>query len=191
MTDARPNRGNTVLETSRDALTAILMEKAATQEPRTAADFLPLVIDADALQREANELLRGVVASARNAGATWQSIGATLNMSKQAAQKRFSPDITPHGTNLDDEERIIGPTNFFDEMRELGLAGEYGWHSVERGLTYHRVARSDTQWEHRTAVSAKKVRTLCEEDGWEIFGHGFPYTYLKRNTGAPALVEPE
>ncbi len=189
MTADRSEPDQTIVETTREALTTMLMENAPTQEPRSAEDFLPLIANAAALQREASTLLRSVVASARNAGATWQSIGATLQMTKQAAQKRFGPAGTPSGVGLDPDERILGPTNFTDEMRELALAGRYGWHSVERGLTYHRVVRSDTQWEHRTALTANKVR-LLRADGWQTFGHSFPYTYLKRDTGIPALREP-
>lgn len=177
-----------VSDSAREALITMLMEDAATQEPRSAEDFLPLVANAAALHRETGTLLRSVVASARNAGATWQTIGATLHMTKQAAQKRFASSATPDGKDLDPDERILGPTNFVDEMRELALAGQYGWHSVERGLTYHRVVRSTTRWEHCTALSAKRIR-LLEADGWHTFGRGFPYTYLKRDTGVAALRE--
>lgn len=176
-------------DATREALVALLMEQAATQEPRSADDFLPLITDAAALQAEANTLLRSVVTSARNAGATWASIGATLRMTKQAAQKRFASTGGPGAEQLDPDERILGPTNFIDEMRELALAGPYGWHSVERGLTYHRVVRSDTQWEHRAIWSPAKVR-LLRADGWTLFGSSFPYSYLKRDTGVPALPEP-
>ncbi len=176
-------------DATREALVAMLMERAATQEPRSADDFLPLITDAANLQAEANKLLRSVVTSARNAGATWASIGATLQMTKQAAQKRFASTAQPGVEQLDPDERILGPTNFLDEMRELALAGPYGWHSVERGLTYHRVVRSDTQWEHRAIWSPNKVKAM-RADGWILFGSSFPYSYLKRDTGVPALPEP-
>lgn len=176
-------------EATREALTAMLMENATNQQPRGAEDFLPMVADAAALHGETNRLLRNVVTSARNAGATWASIGKTLQMTKQAAQKRFGSASTPDTEQLDPDERILGPTNFVDEMRELALAGRYGWHSVERGLTFHRVVRSDTQWEHRIVLSPSKVRAM-RSDGWIVFGTSFPYTYLKRDTGIPALTEP-
>ncbi|MGC5010574.1 hypothetical protein ACLQ2R_07410 [Streptosporangium sp. DT93] len=176
-----------------EALTRILMENTAVEDPYDTEDFLRLVAGAAALQGEATTLLRTTVASARAAGVTWQSIGATLGMTKQAAQKRFAPPLAPSGTGLDPRERILGPTTTFDEMRELALAGRYGWHSVEFGAAYHRVVRSGTQWEHArvtvSPMSPGRVRGLSAE-GWEVIGSGFPYTYLKRDTGVPALQEP-
>ncbi|GAA3022309.1 hypothetical protein [Streptosporangium longisporum] len=173
-----------------EALTRILMENAAVEDPYGTEDFLRLVAGAATLQEEASTLLRTTVASARSAGVTWQSIGATLGMTKQAAQKRFAPPLAPSATGLDPHERVLGPTTTFDEMHELALAGRYGWHSVEFGTTYHRVVRSGTQWEHtRVTMSPGRVRRLRAE-GWEVIGSGFPYTYLKRDTGVPALQEP-
>ncbi|MEU4830985.1 hypothetical protein [Streptosporangium sp. NPDC023615] len=177
-------------EAVHEALTRILMENTAVEDPYGTEDFLRLVAGAATLQEEATTLLRTTVTSARAAGVTWQSIGATLGMTKQAAQKRFAPPLAPSGTGLDPHERILGPTTTFDEMHELALAGRYGWHSVEFGATYHRVVRSGTQWEHtRVTMSPGEVRRLRAE-GWEVVGSSFPYTYLKRDTGVPALQEP-
>lgn len=115
--------------------------------------------------------------------------GTTLGMTKQAAQKRFALPPGPHSAELDANERTIGPTTSFDEMQELSLGEQYGWHSVESGVTHHRVIRSDTKWEHlRVTISPGKVRELVA-DGWVAVGSNFPYTYVKRDTGTPALLE--
>lgn len=71
-------------------------------------------------------------------------------------------------------------------MEELNLAGRYGWHSVDFGLSHHRVVRSGTQWEHQRVVGTKKVAAL-EAAGWIVVGRSFPYTILKRNSSVPAL----
>lgn len=171
----------------RDILAQILIENASVGEPRGTEDFLSLVTSAAALRTEADNLLRTSVVSARDAGATWQSIGATLGMTKQAAQKRFAPPAGARPAELNAKERVIGPTTSFDEMHELALAGQYGWHSVDFGATYHRVIRSDTQWKHlRVTISPGRVRGFVA-DGWLLIGSRFPYTYLKRDTGIPAL----
>lgn len=173
-----------------EALIPILMKHAAIDDPCSTEDFLHLVTGAATLQTEATRLLRTSIASARTAGATWQSIGTTLGMSKQAAQKRFAPPPAPRAIELDPNERILGPTTAFHELHELALAGRYGWHSVEVGTNFHRVIRSDTHWEHtRVTMSPGRVRELCTE-GWEVIDSGFPYTYLKRDTGLPSLQGP-
>lgn len=173
----------------RDALAQILIESADVDEPRHTGDFLCLVTSAAALRTEADGLLRTAVVSARDAGATWQSIGTTLGMSKQAAQKRFASPAGPQRVELDANERTIGPTTSFDEMQELTLAGRYGWHSVDFGATHHRVICSNTQWEHlRVTISPRRIRELVADE-WQLIGSSFPYTYLKRDTGVAALQE--
>lgn len=114
----------------REALAPILIDGAEIGEPRNTGDFLSLVTSAAALRTEADSLLHTAVVSSRDAGVTWQSIGATLGMTKQAAQKRFARPAAPHPPELDADERTIGPTTTFDGMKELALAGRYGWHSV-------------------------------------------------------------
>lgn len=81
---------------------------------------------------------------------------------------------------------MLGPVSIWEEMHELNLAGRYGWHSVELGIAHHRVVHSETQWEHQRVTGAKHLASLTEE-GWEIIGQSSPpYTFLKRDTEAPA-----
>ena len=111
-------------------------------------------------------------------------------MSKQAAQKRFTTRRAPLTSDLHPDERILGPVTAFDEMAELALAGRYGWHSVDFGPYFHRVAQSETQWEHvRVSMLTSRARSM-RADGWQVIASVFPYTYLKRDLGTPALIEP-
>jgi hypothetical protein len=172
------------------ALIQALADVGAVQDPRTADDFLQLIRTTADVESEARVLLQDAVSSARSAGVTWSAIGATLGMSKQAAQKRFATHALPTSDVQDPNERILGPVTAFDELRELALAGQYGWHSVEFGPYYHRVVRSDTQWEHARVTMFRRKASTLQEQGWQVIGSEFPFTYLKRDLGTPALVEP-
>jgi hypothetical protein len=174
---------------AREALLSALTAAGAAPEPQTPDDYLRLIRLTAQVEQEAGQLLQHAVTSARAAGATWAAVGSTLGMSRQAAQQRFATDAIPSTDQLDPDERILGPVTAFDEMRELALAGRYGWHSVEFGPFYHRVVRSPTQWEHlRVTMRPRRVATL-EAQGWQVIGSEFPFTYLKRDLGTPALDE--
>lgn len=173
---------------ARDKLQDALSALSPVAEPKSPEDFLQVVKAAHRIEREARQLLQMSVLTARAAGTTWGDVGKTLGISKQAAQKRFSPPKNLPAQDLDADERLLGPVGLFDEMEELNLAGRYGWHSVGFGIAHHHVVRSSTQWEHRRVVGAKKIAAL-EADGWEVFGRSFPYAFLKRDTGRPALDE--
>jgi hypothetical protein len=180
-------------EQSTEALAEAIGRLGVNTDPQDVDDYLGLIAAAALMESQARALLHDAVVSARSAGATWSAIGATLGMSKQAAQKRFSVDATPSSSGVDADERILGPVTAFDEMAELDLAGRYGWHSVEFGPFFHRVVRSGTQWEHARVTMLRgraKARAMASE-GWQVIGSEFPYTYLKRDLGSPALPEPD
>jgi hypothetical protein len=159
-------------------------------EPQSVPDYLVIIKVASDVELQARSLLNEAVTSARSAGATWAAIGSTLGMSKQAAQKRFAGRPPPSASELDGDERILGPVTVFEEMAELALAGRHGWHSVELGPSFHRVVRSGTQWEHvRVSALTGRARSM-QGDGWQVIGSEFPYTYLKRNLDVPALTGP-
>ncbi len=170
-----------------EVLVRALAELNGSDSPETQEDFLQLVGAASRLEAGARTVLQQAVTSARSAGNTWASIGTTLGMSKQAAQKRFASFVVP-AEDLAPDERILGPVGPFDEMRELALAGRYGWHSVQVGMNYHRVLHSSTQWEHCRTSGARSVRRLVDE-GWQLVGGDVGYSYLKRDTGVDARVE--
>lgn len=174
---------------ARDKLQEALAALSPVAEPQSPPDFLNLVQAAHEVEAEARTLLHQSVLTARGAGATWTDIGKTLGISKQAAQKRFAPPKNLPTGDLDPDERLLGPISMFDEMKELNLAGHYGWHSVDFGIHYHHVIHSENQWEHCRVTSTQKAAEL-EDQGWVVFGKSFPYTFLKRDKGTPALPEP-
>lgn len=173
-----------------EVLAEAIGQLGVSAEPQSVPDYLELIKVASSIEAQARSLLHEAVNSARSAGATWSAVGSTLGMSKQAAQKRFTAQRTPMTSDLDSNERILGPVTAFNEMAELALAGRYGWHSVEFGPYFHRVVRSETQWEHvRASMLTRRARSM-QADGWQVIGSEFPYTYLKRDLGSPALIEP-
>ncbi len=172
-----------------EALAEAIGVLVASAEPEDVGDYLRLITVASEVEAQARRLLHDSVVAARSSGATWAAIGSTLGMSKQAAQKRFAVAGPTTGA-LDPGERILGPVTSFDEMKELALAGRYGWHSVEFGPFFHRVVHTDSQWEHRrVSMLRRRVKDVSDE-GWQVIGSTFPYTYLKRDLGVPALQEP-
>ncbi len=136
--------------------------------------------DADVV---AGDLLQQAVNAARAAGHSWSAIGATLGLTRQAAQQRFGRDA-PLGT----EERWLGPVTAFDEMQELDLAGRLGWRTTGAGLLRHRVVRTPTQWEHKRVMWTSGL-ARHPKDGWEVGCRAFPWVYLVRDTGIPALTD--
>lgn len=175
---------------ARVKLQEVLASLSPAPEPESVADLLEVLKSAQEIETQARQLLQMSVLTARGAGATWTDVGKTLGTSKQAAQKRFTPpkDLPAH--DLHPNERFLGPVGLFDEVAELNLAGRYGWHSVDFGISHHHVVRSKTQWEHRRVTGAKTVAAL-EAEGWVVFGRSFPYSFLKKDTGIPAHDEPE
>ena len=106
-------------------------------------------------------------------------------MSRQAAHQRF-------GRALEQEDapgaRILGPVTAFSEMEALRLAGRHGWHSVLRRIPAHP-RRSSTHGS--TADPRRRGRNAHPPrgGGWQVIGTWFPWVYLKRDTGTPALPE--
>lgn len=174
---------------TREALSEAIGVLVTSAEPESVEDYLRLTSVAAQVETQSRRLLHDSVVAARSAGATWAAIGSTLGMSKQAAQKRFAVPAPPE-TSLNPAERILGPVTSFDEMQELALAGRFGWHSVEFGPFYHRVVHTPTQWEHQRVSMLRRRTKDLTQDGWEVVGSTFPYTYLRRDLKVPALPEP-
>lgn len=176
---------------STEALARAIGEFEIETDPKSIDDYLKLVEAAAEMEAAAQVILHDAVTSARSAGAAWSAVGATLGMSRQAAQKRFVTQPGPSADELDPHERVLGPVSALDEMKELALAGKYGWHSVEFGHLHHRVVRSDTQWEHWRITMLRQRSRAMQEEGWQLIGSEFPFSYLKRDLGTPALAEPQ
>lgn len=149
---------------------------------------LMLVDAASIASQEAGRLLRESISSARSAGMSWDAIGRTLGVSRQAAQQRFgSPGALPRATG---NRRILSPVTAFDEMAALAELGRQGWHSVGYGTAHHVLEKSDQQWEHRRLLWGAAHRRQLEAEGWQLIGTAtFPWSYWARPTGRAA--EPE
>lgn len=185
---ALPNR--TVEERGLEEAIARAIGADTEAEPATPDDFLSLVIRVERADRATKRMLTDAVSAARGAGCTWEAIGETLGMTRQAAQKRFRADADAEHGALDPDQRVIGPVTAFNELAELNLAGRYGWSSVSFGALHHVVAHSDTQWEHaRVSMLGGRAKRL-QAQGWQVIGSEFPFTYLKRDLGDPAVPEP-
>ena len=159
---------------------------AAFDDPRSQLALVARVRDAET---EVRALLQQSINSARSAGQSWGAIGETLGLSRQAVQQRFGKDTESDRVEPEPDQRWLGPVTAFDEMRELQLAGELGWRTVDAKMFYHLVERTPTQWEHRRTVWSGPVKRL-EKDGWQVGVLAFPWVYLVRDLGVPAL-EPE
>ena len=134
-------------------------------------------------------MLSSAVNAARGAGHSWESVGQTLGMSRQAAQQRFGG--VPETSDPAERTRRLAPVNAFTEMAALREAGRHGWHSVGFGPLFHTLASSPYQWEHtRVLVHSARSRRL-EEQGWERVGDAwFPWAYFKRRLDEHAMAEP-
>jgi hypothetical protein len=154
---------------------------ATLEDPRSQLALVARVRDADT---EVRALLQQSINSARAAGQSWGAIGETLGLSRQAVQQRFGKDTDVDRAEPD--QRWLGPVTAFDEMRELEIAGQLGWRTVDAKMFYHLVERTPTQWEHRRTVWSGPVKRL-EKDGWQVGTLAFPWVYLVRDLGVPAL----
>ena len=175
----------------RQALSATLAHVAGTEESEPNRDQLLELVDVTARAgTETRSLLGEAVTSAARASWERSASGASprvLGMSRQAAHQRF-------GRTRDQDDapgtRILGPVTAYSEMEALRQAGQHGWHSVGFGAYQHTLEHSATQWEHRRIrVVAVGTRTRLEQEGWQVIGTWFPWVYLKRDTGIPALAE--
>lgn len=190
-------------------LRSLLSEAITTADPslrdRLLTDpeaYLDLVGITSRARTETDALLRLAVAAARSAGLTWEAIGRSLGMTRQAAQQRYaSPDVDePATTNAsattdesDAEGRIhhLAHLNSFTEMKALEHAARYGWHLIGVGTAMLVVRKSDLQWEHQRVFASRTAGRALEEQGWQRCVDGwFPWAYYKRATDDPALPEP-
>lgn len=148
---------------------------------------LDLVVLTHRAHDEVGSLLRAAVVAARSAGHSWEAIGASLGMTRQAAQQRFGR-IVEDEDDRGENRRLVGLTAM-REIEELDEWGRHGWHSVRFGPMFHDVQRSSVQWEHRRTVVGSRAARDLEHEGWERIGTlWFPWVYFKRTTGQ--LAEP-
>ncbi len=159
--------------------------------------YLDLVRVAARAERQTQDLLRSAVEAARSAGHSWEAIGSTLGVSRQAAQKRFAHEASVEssedargGAAGVGEVRVVSGLTAFNEMRVLERIGRYGWHSIGYGAFHHVVRKSDKQWTHARIVGSTDTVAQLLSEGWQRIGSlWFPWTYLKRELDEPALAE--
>jgi len=153
------------------------LEKRLGDDPQA---HLDLVVLTHRAHDEVGELLRSAVVAARSAGWSWEAIGGSLGMSRQAAQQRFNHVATAE-IEFDDNRRLVGLTTM-REMGELNAWGRHGWHSVGYGPMFHDLQCSTTQWQHRRVVVGSRAARDLERAGWERIGTmWFPWIYFKRD----------
>ena len=182
------------MTTTDDRLDALLSEAIAEAGPdltdRIEHDpdaYLDLVVRTDQAHRRTGEMLRAAVLAARGAGHSWDAIGSSLGMTRQAAQQRFGKGLAD-AEDAGPERRKLPGLTAFNEMAVLEKAGRYGWHSVDYGPFFHMLEHDDVQWEHRRVYAWSRGRAELEAEGWQMIGAGwFPWAYYARPTGEPAL----
>lgn len=169
--------GRAILETPGDSGGAVDVD-----DPEHRLELIRRAAEAD---RVAGDLLRQAVSAARAGGASWSAIGAALGLTRQAAQQRFGR-VEPAAATAQptDRERWLGPVTAIDEMAELALAGDLGWHTVGAGMLRHRMVRTETRWEHKRVVWTGSLERYAA-DGWQVGCRAFPWIYLVRDTGRP------
>lgn len=181
-------KGDLLPERLSDAITDSVpgLQERLTNDPEVHLELIRQTAQAKA---ETEALLQSSVTAARNAGHSWEAIGSTLGMTRQAAQQRFGRREPQ--AELVGEARRLSPLTAFDEMEILNRAGRYGWHSVGFGTLFHTIQKDEQQWEHRRVVAFDPSRAALEAEGWQRIGSlWFPWAYYARPTGEPARPTP-
>jgi hypothetical protein len=177
----------------RDQLRAVVLgqdEELLSQLDANATDpgvWLDLIVRANEANNETADILAEAVLSARAAGVSWEAIGSTLRISRQAAQQRFGRTREEEFETSRQFHQMEG-LHAFNEMAELKRVGAYGWHSVGNGPLYHLLERDGVRWEHLRVTFLADFDALAEQ-GWRRAGTPwFPWVYLARPTREAALV---
>ena len=126
-----------------------------------------------------SQLQQSAVNHARRMDVPWSDIGATLGISRQAAQQRFAAE---DNTADPDNIRILKNANAFNEMGLLKQEGEAGYHLIGFGPLTLKLMPSRNRWQHErtTSFNIEKTRVLMEKNGWTYVGSWFPFHYFKR-----------
>jgi len=100
-----------------------LIEAITTQYPDQPLEQLTAaVLNAEALASTGDALVSHFVDQARASGSSWQAIGASLGVTKQAAQKRFTPKQSQNMFAL-----------FTDQARQVILQAQEEAHAARLG----------------------------------------------------------
>ena len=167
-----------------EAIGTVILAESPRLDPDDSDTPLEIVRRAAQADRITGDLLQQAVGAARAGGHSWSAIGAALGLTRQAAQQRFGRGDVSATRPDSSVERWLGPVTAFDEMPELAIAGELGWHTVGAGMLRHRMVRTSTRWEHKR-IPWSRVLSRYEGDGWQVGCRAFPWIYLVRDTGQP------
>ncbi len=172
------------MSTMATAIGAAILAESPRLDPDDVAAPLEIVRRAAEADRITTDLLIQAVGGARSGGQSWAAIGAVLGLTRQAAQQRFGRSEGGDARPDTALERWLGPVTAFDELPELAIAGQLGWHTVGAGMLRHRMVKTSTSWEHKRIAWSPSI-TRYELDGWQVGCRAFPWIYLIRDTGEP------
>jgi hypothetical protein len=158
-------------------------EKGAIEGDRK-DDYTDLLSAAHIVSDEARLALHRWIDAARRAGLSWTEVGATLGISKQAAQQRFGAAIDDRGADSvagAEFEVRLGATAF-NEMRMLEEEGRKGRELLATGplKLFFRQTRQRWEYQRVVATSAKAASDSLRGDGWTFVSSWFVFHYFKR-----------
>lgn len=164
------------------------LEQRGALESADADGYRALVEAAAIVADESDGSLRNWVGAARRAGLSWEDIGTTLGVSRQAAQKRFAPGESQDRGALWDVatpspgQRTRTGVTAFNEVEVLREEGAAGNRVVGAGFGRLFFEQTDRPWENVRVVSLRRGRPISEmeADGWTHVFSWYPYTYFTR-----------
>ena len=151
-------------------------------------DYSELVGAAHIVSDEARLALHRWIDAGRRAGLSWAEIGATLGISKQAAQQRFGAagdDAEAGDARLGEIEVRLGATAF-NELRILEEEGRRGRELVGTGALKLWFRQTSHDWEYRRVVAAAPAAAADQlrGKGWKHVSSWFLFHYFKRPVAA-------
>lgn len=152
-------------------------EPRADGEGPAQPDILASVRFFDQVVKEASALQFEAVTTARQGGASWAVIGAQLNISRQAAQQRFSADTSEP---QEGQTRIIGVVSRSQEVAALQLAGAQGWLPVASRHGEHVVRKTGSNWEVQRLSVLSLRKPPASDEGWQEVTSRFPDLFYAR-----------
>ena len=149
-------------------------------------DYADLISAAHIVSDEARLAQSRWIDAGRRAGLSWTEIGATLGISKQAAQQRFGAAGDDGEPAAGEIEVRLGATAF-NELRILEEEGRKGRELVGTGALKLYFRQTDQVWEYCRLVAASPMAAARDlpGKGWIPVSSWFLFHYFKRPTGAP------
>ena len=168
----------------RDKTRALVLEWAKDQNPpftgESISGFSDAIAAAHVVADEGRMSLHRWIDAARRTGMSWTEVGASLGISKQAAQQRFRSLTQADEPDIHEGEEVVrvGATAF-NEMRILQQEGLKGNELVRTGALVLVFRRSDRPWEYCRQVGTPMTDRMAKA-GWIYVSSWFPFHYFKR-----------